>query len=215
MARSAAARAVAARRASGSVASWTWRRRCWSFGVAQAEALLGQRAQGLRQQDQTGGLDRELAPAGGDDLALAPHDVAEVQVLDQVEPLPEDVRAEEQLQVARPVAQGRERQAPVPAEQDDPAGDPDGAARGGIGTEPAELVPDLGQRGRGVEAEGEGLHPAGAEPVDLVPAGGEGLGEPAALALLLSRGGLGDGRVLGLSHRRPRSARRSGAVPPA
>ncbi len=72
-------------------------------------------------------LDGELSALGAHDLAVGPYPVPEVEALQLVETIGHRLQAE-QLDLARPVAQGGERELALDPQQHDAAGDADRVA---------------------------------------------------------------------------------------
>ena len=103
--------------------------------VGVGDGLVGaERVQRLGEDPQLGDLDAELAPAGGDDLALGPDPVADVEGLEHGGGLGDElVVLEEELHVAALVVEGGEAQEALGPDRGQAAGDAHGLAGVGVG----------------------------------------------------------------------------------
>ncbi len=180
------------------------------LGIPDAVPLLGERPEGLRQERELLDLDGQLAPPGGDDLAPGPHDVPQVEVVEQRVPGPHGLFAAEQLEVPGGVTDGEEGELAVPPEQDDPPGhaDPSPGGRAGGKASKVLVLPNVRQARGDVEPQRVRLDPPGPQALELVSSSGDGLGQPAVGFLPLPGG------PVVLSHLGPGCVRRSAAAPP-
>ena len=116
------------------------------LGILEAVPLLGQRAEGLGEHREPLDEDRQLALARGPDPAGRTDDVAEIHLREQLAAVRVGVLVDDQLDVARPVAQDQERElAHVPL-QDDPAGHRSPGLVDRVVRELAERLPDARRR---------------------------------------------------------------------
>ena len=121
--------------------------------VGEAVPLVGQRAQRLRQELESVDLHRELALAGGHHGAFGADPVAEIEVGKVIEPLvTDDGLGDEELQLARAIAQGGEDQLALLAQQHRPPRDADPDLGLDARLECSVPVADLRQCVRAVEA---------------------------------------------------------------
>jgi hypothetical protein len=143
--------------------------------------LVGQRAERLGQQPEAADLDRQLAPAGGHDLALDADPVAEVEPGELGQRfLPHVALGDEQLDGGGAVPQGGEDELALPADQQEAAGHPHGHPGLGAGFEGAELLVERGGGAVAVEADRVGVAARRPDRLDL--------GETAGV-LVFRRGG--------------------------
>src|SRR5207247_3302691 len=84
---------------------------------------------------------------------------------------------DEELQFPTRVAERGEGQRSLAAKQPDPPGDPVSVLRLLAGTQRVVLATNLVEGGVGVEPKGERLDAPGPQPFELLPSGGECLGE--------------------------------------
>ena len=135
--------------------------------VGETVPLVGKRSQRFGEQLEPGDLHRQLALAGRHDGAVDADPVAQVEgvecVVAVVAQLPP---RDEQLDRVRLVADGRERQLALPAQQENAARHPHRDVGLGARFECAELGPQLGQGAVAVEAHRvrvDALFPKGGE----------------------------------------------------
>jgi hypothetical protein len=169
--------------------------------------LLGERSKRLRQEGQAFDPDRELAAPRRHDAALRPHDVTEVELVEELVALAELVRRQEELQIRSRVANGGERQFAVPSKQDDPPGHTEPFVGHLIRLQGCEPILDVAQRRGRFEPQGERFDAADAKPVQLLAARRQRFGQ-ASVDLVVGRAG----RLL--SHPAARFSRRSAGGPP-
>src|SRR5215218_6594010 len=161
------------------------------LGVLQTVELVGRRPQALRQQAPVVDRERELAAATGRHRrALGADDVAEVEVDQQlVGLLAEHVLARVQLDLAAAVADVEEAGLAVAAAGDDPAGD--AVPRVGLHPGDQTLVgrPHLGDVLTTLEFVREWIDPRRPDPLELLAAVPEDVGELLPLGWLLAHRG--------------------------
>ena len=113
------------RRLSGLARRSTSRSTVAGVGLGQSVPLVGQRAQRLGHEGETGDVHRQLTQSGGDDFTLGTHPVAEVDcVEDGRGVLAQRRRLQEELDRTRGVGLGGERQLAVTSHDGHPSGQP-------------------------------------------------------------------------------------------
>ena len=148
------------------------------LGVLEAVPLLRHRAEGLGEQRELARLDRELAALGGRDDAVGTDDVPEVQVAHEDVVRPHGLLGEHELDVARCVAQGEERELAVTPKQDDAAGDRNAIVGGRSRREIGVPFVQVRRVRGGLVTESERLDPTGTQRLQRLPPGSERLLEP-------------------------------------
>ena len=156
--------------------------------VGVGDGLVGaEGVQRLGEDPQLGDLDAELAPAGGDDLALGPDPVADVEGLEHGGGLGDElVVLEEELHVAALVVEGGEAEEALGPDRRQAAGDADGLAGVGVGGEVGVGGVELAGGGGAVERVGVDVDAGGGEGVDL----GQALGPLGGVAVAGGAGGV-------------------------
>ena len=126
--------------------------------VGEPAVLVGRLAQRLAQQREPFDAHGQLAAPRRHHDAFDAHPVAAVEVVERVVALgPEHLRVDEELDRAGAVAQLREREPALPADQGEPARQADPFVRHDVGREIGVGVVDPGARGVGGPAVGVGL----------------------------------------------------------
>ena len=137
--------------------------------VGVGDGLVGaEGVQRLGEDPELGDVDAELAPAGGDDLALGPDPVADVEGLEHGGGLGDElVVLEEELHVAALVVEGGEAEEALGPDRGQAAGDAHGLAGVGVGGQVGVGGVELAGGGGAVERVGVDVDAGGGQRVDL------------------------------------------------
>ena len=132
--------------------------------IRETVPLVGHRTQCFCQQLHLGGLDRQLAFAGGHDRALSANPVAEVQRRNAIEcGVTHHGLTDEELNLVRAITHSEEHQLALIAFEHHSTGDGHHLGGFGAGFERAVRGANFSERVRAIEAVGVGVHPVGAQ----------------------------------------------------